>query len=103
MPFPWALARLLIRVVAPSVPEIVSTVAAIKKQRLQARDEAHKEEEALGRRLEEIEHAVSTQLQLIEQLTDQLQTLHKTVVIALRLAIAGLILSVVALIVLVLH
>ncbi len=100
MAFPWALARLLIKVVAPTVPEIVSTVAAIRKQRLHAQDEAQKEGEALERRLTEIETTVATQLHLIEQLTGQLQALHKTLLIALRLAIAGLILSVVALTVL---
>lgn len=100
MPFPWVIARFLIKVVAPTVPEIVSTVAAIRKQRLQAQEGAREEEKALDRRLAEIETTMATQLQLIEQLTGQLQALHKTVAIALRLAIAGLILSVVALTVL---
>lgn len=104
MPFPWTLAtRFLIKVVAPTVPEIVSTVAAIRRQRLHAQDVAREEGQALERRLAEIETTMATQLQLIEQLTGQLQALHKMVVIALRLAIAGLILSVVALTVLLLR
>lgn len=103
MPFPWAVARFLLKVVAPTVPEIVSTAAAIRKQRLRAQDEAREEEKALDKRLVEIETTAAAQLQLIEQVTAQLQGLHKTVAIALRLAIAGLILSVVALIVLMLR
>lgn len=100
MPFPWAIARFLIKVVAPTVPDIVSTVTTIRKQRAHAQEEAREEEQALERRLTEIERTMVTQMQLVEQLTGQLQALHKTVVIALRLAIAGLILSVVALAVL---
>lgn len=103
MPFPWAIARFLIKVVAPTVPEIVSTAAAIRKQRLRAQDEAREEGMALDRRLAEIETTMAAQLQLIEQLTGRLQALHRTVDVALRLAIAGLILSVVALTVLVLR
>lgn len=103
MPFPWVLARLLFKVVAPSVPELVSTITAIRRQRARAQDEAREEEAAFDRRLEDIETRMATQWQLLEQVTGQLQAVQKTAGIALRLAIAGLILSVVALTVLLLR
>ena len=103
MALPWFLARLLIKVVAPTVPELVSTIATVRRQRVHAQNEAREEREARGRRLAEIEARMAAQLQLIEQVAGQLRAVQKTVAIALRLAIAGLILSVVALAVLVIH
>lgn len=103
MPLAWTLAKFLIKVVAPSVPEIVSTVSALKKQRLQAQGEAQQAEDALEKRLLELERTAATQLQLVEQLTTQLQGLHQTVTIALRLAIGALILALAALAVAILY
>lgn len=93
MPFAWTLARFLFKVVAPSVPEIISTVAALKKQQTQG--QATKESSEV--RVAELEKTVVTQLQLIEQLTRQLQALQKTVSLALYLAIGGLVVSLVVL------
>ncbi len=93
MPFAWSVAKFLFKVVAPSVPEIVSTVASLKKQHLQERTE----KESAEARLVELERTVATQLQLMEQLTNQLQTLQSSVSWALRIAIIGLVLALIVL------
>ena len=93
MPFAWTLARFLFKVVAPSVPEIISTVATLKKQQMHNQPV----QEASDTRLVELEKTVTTQLLLIEQLTRQLQALQKTVSLALYLAIGGLVISLVVL------
>ncbi len=89
MPFAWTIAKFLFKVVAPSVPEIVSTVASLKKQQLHEQTEQDNADARLG----ELEKTVATQLQLIEQLTNQLQTLQRSVSWALRIAVSGLVLS----------
>ena len=98
MPFAWTLARFIFKVVAPSLPEIVSTVATLKKQQMQ--NQATKANSET--RVVELEQRVSAQLLLIEQLTKQLQALQKTVGLALYIAIGGLALSLVVLLVLLL-
>ena len=93
MPFAWSVAKFLFKVVAPSVPEIVSTVASLKKQQRQEQTEKDSADARLG----ELESTVATQLQLIEHLTTQLQTLQSSVSWALRIAISGLALSLIVL------
>ncbi len=89
MPFAWTIAKFLFKVVAPSVPEIVSTVARLKKQPLQEWTEQGTADARLG----ELEQTVAAQLQLIEQLTNQLQTVQRSLAWALRIAVSGLVLS----------
>ncbi len=89
MPLAWTLAKFLFKVVVPTVPEIVSTVATMKRQQL--RDETG--EDHAEARFIELEKAVTTQLQVIEQLTVQLQALQKTVTLAFWFAVTGLICS----------
>ena len=61
MPFAWTLAKFLIKVVAPTVPEVVSTIAKLKKQQTAQQSEEHNADA----RLVELEKTVVTQLQLI--------------------------------------
>lgn len=93
MPFAWTVAKFLVKVVAPSVPEIVSTVTSLKKQQLREREE----KENADARLADLEKTVVAQLQLIEQLTNQLQTLQISVSWAVRIAISGLVLALIVL------
>ena len=88
----WTIAKFLFKVMAPSIPEVISTVASLRKQH-----QNPDQQEALEARLVEAEKAVDTQLQLIQQFTHQLQTLEKTLSIALTMAVLGLVLAVVAL------
>ncbi len=89
MPFAWAIAKFLIKVVAPSVPEVVSTIAKLKRQQTGQQSEEHNADA----RLVELDKAVATQLQLIEHLTAQLEVAQKSAAWALRFAIVGLLAS----------
>ena len=93
LPVGWSIAKFLVRVVLPSVPEVVSAVRNVKKK--QAHGEAeHANSEA---RVAELEKNVKAQLHLIEQLTTQLEGLRRSVAIALWLAVGGLIAALVIL------
>ncbi|MEE8240640.1 MAG: hypothetical protein V3R16_05185 [Nitrospirales bacterium] len=89
MPFAWTLAKFLIKVVAPTVPEVVSTIAKLKKQQTAQQSEEHNADV----RLVELEKTVVTQLQLIEHLTAQLEVAQTSATWALRFAIVGLLIS----------
>ncbi len=98
MPIGWTIAKFLFKVMAPSIPDVISTVASLRKQH-----QNPDQQEAMEARLVELEKTVDTQSQLIEQLTRQLQTLEKTLSIALTIAVLGLVLAVVAVGILVLQ
>ena len=93
VPFAWTLARFLFKVVAPTVPEIVSAVARIKSQQIE--DEAA--QESMDKRVAELEKSLVTHVLLIEQLTTQIQVLQKIVTVALYVATGGLLVSLVVL------
>ena len=93
MPAAWPIAKFLFKLVAPSIPDIISTAATLKNQQTapQAR------EDPVRARLAEMEQRLTQQLELIEKLTKQvaaLQTvLRRTLIIglvALGLALTGL-------------
>jgi len=95
MPVAWPIAKFLFKLVAPSIPEIVSTVSNLKKQQ----EGIQSQEETLEKRFHEIENNVSQQLELIDNLTKQIATLHVILrrtllisILALCLALMGLIL-----------
>ncbi len=99
MPAAWPIAKFLFQLVAPNIPDIVSTVATLKNQ--QAEPQAR--EEPFQARIADMEQKVAQQLELIESLTkqvDALQTiLRRTLVIgliALGLALTGLVLIIYA-------
>lgn len=93
MPFAWTLARLLFRVVAPSIPEVITTITRLKSEQVHERAEKESQEA----RLVDLEKTMTSQLQLIEQLTSQLVALEKSIRLALSLAVVGLVLSLTAL------
>ena len=93
MPVAWPIAKFLFQLVAPNIPDIVSTVATLKKQQA----EPQPREEPFQARIAGIEQRLAQQLELIEKLTkqvDALQTiLWRTLIIglaALGLALTGL-------------
>ncbi|MCY3727380.1 MAG: hypothetical protein OXF97_00080 [Nitrospira sp.] len=93
MPAAWPIAKFLFKLVAPSIPDIVSTVATLKNQQTGAQAQ----EEPFQRRIAEMEQTLSQQLELIEKLTKQVEALQtilwRTLVIglvALGLALMGL-------------
>ena len=93
MPVAWPIAKFLFKLVAPNVPDIVSTIATLKNQ--QAEPQAR--ENPFQARISGVEHTLTQQLELIGKLTKQigaLQTiLWRTLIIslvALGLALTGL-------------
>jgi uncharacterized small protein (DUF1192 family) len=90
---PWKFIGTLLRFVVPTVPEIIATVKALKKE--QQREKIQVDDTALH--VQELEQRIAVQLQLIEQLTVQLVKLEKTWAWALWTATFALILALIAL------
>ena len=93
MPVAWPIAKFLFQLVAPNIPDIVSTVATLKKQQA----EPQPREEPFQARIAEMEQRLAQQLEFIEKLTKQINALHTilwhTLIIglaALGLALTGL-------------
>ncbi len=93
MPMPWKFIGALLRFVVPTVPEIIATVKALKKE--QQREKIQVDDTALH--VQELEQRIAVQLQLIEQLTVQLVKLEKAWAWALWTATFALILALIAL------
>jgi len=93
MPVPWTILGALLKFVAPSIPEIISTVKSLKKE--QQREQIKLDDTSM--RLYELEKRIETQLQLIEQLTVQVAKLEKAFVLALWVALFALVLALIAL------
>jgi uncharacterized coiled-coil protein SlyX len=90
---PWKLIGYLVRFVAPTVPEIIATVKALKKD--QQREKSELDDAAL--RLQELEQRIAAQLQLIEQLTNQMMTLEKVLAWTTWTALFALVLALIVL------
>lgn len=95
MPVAWPIAKFLFKLVAPSIPDIVSTVSTLKNQQT----EPQPREEPFQARIAEMEQRLAQQLELIEKLTKQINALQtilwRTLIIglaALGLALTGLVL-----------
>ncbi len=93
MPIAWPIVKFLFKWVAPTVPEIITTVSHLKEQR----EHTATQEEILGKRFSEIEHNLINQLEVIGKLTLQIDSLQvilrRTLIIsilALCLALLGL-------------
>ena len=89
----WKLIGALLRYVAPTVPEVIATVKALKKE--QQREKIQVED--TGLLLHELEQRLAAQLQLIERLTVQLGKLEKAWAWALWTATFALVLALIAL------
>ena len=95
MPAAWPIAKFLFKLVAPSIPDIVSTVATLKNQQA----EPASREDPVQARIAEMEQRLAQQLELIEKLTKQVHALQtilwRTLIIGLAafgLALTGLVL-----------
>ena len=93
MPAAWPIAKFLFQLVAPNIPDIVSTVATLKKQQA----EPQPREEPFKARIAEMEQTLTQQLELIEKLTKQVDALQMILwrtliisVVALGLSLTGL-------------
>ena len=93
MPVPWKFIAALLRFVLPTVPEIIATVKALKKE--QQREKIQVDD--TGLRLQELEQRMAAQLQLLEQVTVQLGKLEKALAWALWTGTFALILALIAL------
>lgn len=92
MPVAWPIVKFLFKVVAPTLPEIVSTISKIRKQE----GEQHSHEQDLEHHLAELDHRLALQLDLIDTLTKQLAVLQLIVRRALTIGILALVMSVIA-------
>ena len=90
MVFPWSL---LLRVVLPAVPEIISTVKAVKQNRLHT-ESLRQDGEA---RIRELEQSLEVQLQLIEKLASQLAAIQKILRRVYLVAVSALGIALIAL------
>ena len=93
MPFAWPIVKFLFKWVAPTIPEIISTVSNLKEQH----EQTTTQEEHLDKRFLEIERNLTIQLKVINNLARQINSLHvilrRTLIIsilALCLALLGL-------------
>jgi len=93
MPVAWPIAKFLFKLVAPSIPDIISTISNLKHQQ----QDDQFQDNTLEKRLTEIDRNLTLQLELIDTLTRQVATLHlilrRTLVmsiVALCLALTGL-------------
>ncbi len=93
MPVPWPVLKFLFKMVAPSIPEVVSTITGLK----QRNQETHAQHHNTQARFEEIERNLATQLDLIDQLTSQITTFQKIVRKTLLLAVLAIGLGLIAL------
>ena len=97
MPAAWPIAKFLFKLVAPSIPEIISTVSNLKHQQ----EGVTSQEETLEERFKDIDHTLARQMEMIDNLTRQIVTLHIILrrtfiisIVALCLALVGLALMV---------
>ena len=92
MPVAWPIAKFLFHLVAPNIPDIISTVATLKRQRAEPA-----QEDLLQIHIADMEQRMTQQLEIIETLTKQVEALKtilwRTLIIgiaAFGLALTGL-------------
>ena len=93
MPVPWTILGALFKFLAPNIPEIITTVKALKKEQQHEKVEL----DDTAARVLELQKRVAAQLQLIEQLTAQLAKLEKAFMWALWASLFALVLAAIAL------
>lgn len=86
MAIPWSALSFVFRVVGPRIPDILSTLQALKTRQQEKTDHT----DNLEARLSEIDRTLSVQLELIDQLTKQLRELEKLAQRAVTLSLLGL-------------
>jgi hypothetical protein len=93
MPMLWKLVGTLLRFVAPTVPEIIATVKTLKKEQQQEKTQL----DDASTRVLELEKQLATQLQLIEQLTNQIVKLRRVLAWTTWTGLFALVLALIAL------
>jgi hypothetical protein len=93
MPVLWKLVGTLLRFVAPTVPEIIATVKTLKKEQQQEKTQL----DDAATRVLELEKQLATQLQLIEQLTNQIVKLRRVLAWTTWTGLFALVLALIAL------
>ena len=88
----WPIVKFLFRVVAPTLPEIVSTISKMRNQEA----EQHTHQQDIEHRIAELNRRLALQLDLIDTLTTQLTSLQLIVRRTLIIGIIALLLSVIA-------
>ncbi|MEC4675168.1 MAG: hypothetical protein VST68_13345 [Nitrospirota bacterium] len=88
----WPILKFLFRVVAPTIPEILSTISKMKNQ--EAEQPSHKQD--VEHRIADLDRRLAMQLDLIDTLTTQLAALQLIVRRALTIGIIALALAVIA-------
>ena len=90
MPVAWPIVRFLFKWVAPSIPEIISTVSNLREQR----EQTTMQEEDFDKRFLEIERNLTIQLKVINNLTRQIDSLNviirRTLIISILALCLGL-------------
>src|ERR1051326_6029796 len=89
MAIPWGMLGTLLRVLGPSIPDIVSTVKNLKTE--QQREQA--ELNSAEARFAELEMSLNKQLMLMERLTSQVEQLEKAYRIVTFFAVFALVLA----------
>ena len=92
----WPIAKFLFKLVVPSIPDVVSTIATLKKQQ----PESQPREEPFHARVAEIEQKLTQQLELIENVTKQVDALQTILQRTLLISIVAFILSLTGLVLL---
>lgn len=92
MPFAWPIVKFLFQVVAPTLPELVSTISKMRNQDV----EQHAHEQDVEHRLAEFDRRLALQLDLLDTVTKQLASLQLIARRALTIGIIALVLSVIA-------
>ena len=86
MPIAWPIAKFLFKLVAPSIPDIISTISNLK----QPQEGVQSREKTLEERFTEFDGKIAQQLELIDNLTKQVVTLHLILRRTLIISILGL-------------
>lgn len=86
MPVAWPIAKVLFKLIAPSIPDIVSTISTLKNQQA----EPQTREEPLRARIAEMEQRLTQRLELIEKLTKQIDALQTIIWRALLIGLTAL-------------
>jgi len=93
MPVAWPIAKFLFKLVAPSIPDIISTISNLKHPP----EDDQSQDSPMEKRVAEIDRTLAHQVKLIDDLARQIATLHLILrrtliisIIALCLALSGL-------------
>ena len=94
MPAAWPILKFLFRVVAPTIPEVVSTISKMRNQEA----EQQSQEQDLEHRIAELDRRLAIQLELIDTLSQQIESFQYTLRRTLTIGSIALVLSVIGIV-----